>query len=346
MGSRKWYDRAKKSNWCRGPRRKYCQTCGGVPWPKYDSPVNDPLEWPSYDDFCICGVLDACVVGDVLCSGVGVTEMSRDRPWGSTCCVTGNVSSTADTASCSVGLDAIQNPLLFQCDGDMEADVVQRPAGAKVLPASNNLESLACGEEGPALQDQCAICDAPLSHGRGRQLYTQMHDDICMTRAWIGTWELLDQNPKSGGIDTPSELHARGVSCMHHCVRPTSEWHFGGLESFAYQVSREPVMRNRMLRFIRKCLVKKSPWMSTTVTLRQDDYKAFYVHTGKFLEQEAHKDVTMRSKMIEIHSRHVSKCMRTDRDWADDFIFDPGGNGESRVSLPLALTSLEYGWLA
>ena len=233
----------------------------------------------------------------------------------------------------------------------MEADVVDRPAGAKVLPASNNLESQACGEEGPALQDQCAICDAQLSHVRGRQLYTQMHDDICVTRAWIGTWELLDQNPKSGGVGTTIELHARGVSFVHHCARPTSKWlhlekSLVDSNALPPKVFREPVMRNRMLRSIRKCMVMKSPWMYATVTLRQDDYKAFYVHTGKFLEQEAHKDITMRSEMTELHSRHVSKCMRTDRDWGEDFIFDPGGIGEPRVSPPLALTSLEYGWLA
>ena len=110
MGSRKWYDRAGKSYWCRGRRRKHCRTCGSVPWPKFDSAINGPLDWPSSDDLCICSVLDTGVAstaplwhvkadvdvhtsvqlmqggseGDVLfCSDVGATAMSHDRPLGS-----------------------------------------------------------------------------------------------------------------------------------------------------------------------------------------------------------------------------------------------------------------------
>ena len=180
-----------------------------MPWPAYDSTVDTPPVWPSYEDCCICKAMDAgadaecpapswhskaavrldmfahvmseSIQGEVLFSlDVSATAVCHDRPLGNTCCASDNAAGAAGRTNCSVGLKAeVCNPMLFQ--------------STRAQPSINELESPS-RSKGLALQDPRVSCDTHPSHGRGRQRYTQMHDDKSVARTWIGTWELLDQN--------------------------------------------------------------------------------------------------------------------------------------------------------
>ena len=68
----------------------------------------------------------------------------------------------------------------------MKADVLEKLAETRAQPGTTELGSPS-SSEGLALQDQRAICDTHESHGRDRQLHTQMRDDKAVAGTWTGT---------------------------------------------------------------------------------------------------------------------------------------------------------------
>ena len=99
--------------------------------------------------------------------------------------------------------------------------MVEKLKETRAQPGTNELGSPA-SSEGLALQDQRASGDTHPSHGRCRQLYTQMHDDMC---CWDldCNWELLDQNPGNSQMHTNVKLCAQLVSTTDDCKEKTPE---------------------------------------------------------------------------------------------------------------------------
>ena len=184
-------------------------TCDGRQWPAYDSFDNDVAMWPSYLDFCSCRL-----------SSRGFDHGTEERSYIDLRKRTGTVPlHNHDVAGYLMSFDFTFDEQLAVLTEDVECSRVDEVDawydslenrktcwGDYGERSANGVdEKLMTSASSLCLPDVLFECDGKNSAcrgGRGRQLFSELHDEVNTCLVWRGSWEplgrVLASMPKPG----------------------------------------------------------------------------------------------------------------------------------------------------